>query len=105
MTNEILTAILRMALVKNGYLAAESYEWFDGEALYHGEPIQGRCTDGEAKAVNVVLESINLRKQIDNARRLQYNASQMRQAGQVCSIQRQLETMYRKLDSICAKLK
>jgi hypothetical protein len=42
----------------------------------------------------------NLKNQIANARRIQWNASQMRNAAGVFNCQRELETLYRKLDSL-----
>ena len=58
MNDNKLTAILREELRNNGYLHPEPYTWHKGEALYHGEPIQGRCTRGEISAVIEVLQYI-----------------------------------------------
>lgn len=42
----------------------------------------------------------NLEAQAKNARQLQYNASQMHKAGQVMRIEKELETIYRKIDQL-----
>ncbi len=52
------TVILRRHLALNGYSCPEPYEWYCGEALYYGEPIQGRATPGEQRAINAVLDAI-----------------------------------------------
>ena len=41
-----------------------------------------------------------IKNQISNARRLQWNASQMRDAAGVFRMQRELEALYRKLDEL-----
>lgn len=57
-TDAEVTEILRNELRNNGYRAAEPYEWHQGECLYHGEPIQGRATEGETAAIRATLEVI-----------------------------------------------
>lgn len=45
------THVFRQRLKKHGVSGESRYEWVNGEALYRGEPISGRATESEAKAI------------------------------------------------------
>jgi len=49
-TDEQLTDILQVELLRQG-CSPLNYEWLNGEAWYYGEPIAGRATEREQKAV------------------------------------------------------
>ena len=56
------TDVLREELAKARIASPESYEWDDagGEALYRGDPIQGRATEQESSGIEAARLRIGL---------------------------------------------
>ena len=58
MTDHQLTAKLRSYLSEANVVNPESYEWYDGEPLYLGEPVYCRATPSELLAFQCVYASL-----------------------------------------------
>lgn len=56
------TEQFRECLKMVGIAEPKSYEWLDGEAWYRGEPIQGRATESEQKAINFTSTILSIPK-------------------------------------------
>lgn len=46
-----MTEVFRAQLGLHGVSGVEAYEWFADEPLYRGDPINGRATESELKAI------------------------------------------------------